>query len=133
MRDPVTVVAGTAPQNPTQSDLDVRDGLIQSQEALLNVYRCQYDIDTQLVPGGCTEAGTPTVPEPDSPTVPEAEAVSFSIPEGPRGDDTLITAGRGRTCAVRVDGGVACWGRYGSVDRFALAGLHGRRGDHYGR
>ncbi|MCY3910292.1 MAG: hypothetical protein OXF99_02185 [bacterium] len=53
-----------------------------------------------------------------------AEVNRFTIPEGPRGDDTLITAGRGRTCAVEVDGGVACWGRYGLVDRFALAGLN---------
>ena len=103
--DPDTVVAGAAPQSPTQSDLKVRDGLIQSQEVLLNVYRCQYNIDTQLVPGGCAEVNLST------------------IPEGPRADDTLISAGRGRTCAVRVDGGVACWGRYGLVDRFALAGL----------
>ena len=103
--DPDTVVAGAAPQSPTQSDLKVRDGLIQSQEVLLNVYRCQYNIDTQLVPGGCAEVNL------------------FTIPEGPRADDTLISAGRGRTCAVRVDGGVACWGRYGLVDRFALAGL----------
>ena len=49
----------------------------------------------------------------------------FTIPEGPRGDDTLISASRGRTCAVRVDGGVSCWGRYGLLDRFALAGLQG--------
>ena len=55
--------------------------------------------------------------------VPSAEVDRFTIPEGPRGDDTLITTGRGRTCAVRLDGGVACWGRYGLVDRFALAGL----------
>ena len=128
--DPDTVVAGAAPQIPTQSDLDVRDGLIQSQEALLNVYRCQHNIDTQLVPGGCTEDGTPTIPEVPSaegtPTIPEGprgEVDSFMIPEGPRGDDTLISASRGRTCAVRVDGGVVCWGRYGLVDRFALAGL----------
>ena len=54
---------------------------------------------------------------------PRLEVDSFTIPEGPRGDDTLISAGRDRTCAVRVNGGVACWGRYGFLDRFALAGL----------
>ena len=53
----------------------------------------------------------------------QPEVVSFSIPEGPRGDDTLISAGRGRTCAVRLDGGVACWGRDGLRERFALGGL----------
>ena len=51
--DPDQVSPGPAPANPTQQDIEVRDGLIQSQEALLNVYRCQFDVDTQLVPGGC--------------------------------------------------------------------------------
>ena len=54
----------------------------------------------------------------------EAGRDSFSIPEGPRGDDTLISASRGRTCAVRLDGTVACWGRDQLRERFALAGLH---------
>ena len=125
--DPVTVVAGTAPQNPTQSDLEVRDGLIQSQEALLNVYRCQFNVDTQLVPGGCSEGTPVATPEADPVTTPEAgpvatpEADPFTIPEGPRGDDTLISVGRGRTCAVRVDGGAECWGLNGLLDRVMLA------------
>ncbi|WP_419929656.1 hypothetical protein [Candidatus Poriferisocius sp.] len=55
--NPDLVAPGVAPPNPSQNDLDVRDGLIQSQEALLNVYRCQFDVDTQLVPGGCTADG----------------------------------------------------------------------------
>ncbi len=50
---PTVVTPGPAPANPTQNDLDVRDRLIQSQETLLNVYRCMFDIDTQIVPGGC--------------------------------------------------------------------------------
>lgn len=51
--NPDVIVPGAAPANPTQNDIEVRDGLIQSQEVLLNVYRCQFDVDTQLVPGGC--------------------------------------------------------------------------------
>ena len=51
--NPDVIEPGPAPANPTQNDIDVRDGLIQNQEALLNVYRCQFDVDTQLVPGGC--------------------------------------------------------------------------------
>ena len=43
---------------PTQSDVDVRNELIAAQEALLNVYRCMFNIDTQVVPGGC-EQGRP--------------------------------------------------------------------------
>ena len=38
---------------PTWPDIAVRDGLIASQESLLNVYRCQFDVDTQIVPRGC--------------------------------------------------------------------------------
>ena len=38
---------------PTLSDIDVRNGLIAAQESLLNVYRCMFNIDTQVVPGGC--------------------------------------------------------------------------------
>ncbi len=48
---------------------------------------------------------------------------SFTIQEGPRGGDTLISASRGQTCAVRPDGGLACWGRDGLRDRHATAGL----------
>lgn len=51
--DPHTVVPGAAPQNPTPGDLAIRDALIRSQEELLNAYRCQHNIDTQLVPTGC--------------------------------------------------------------------------------
>ncbi len=111
--DPVTVVAGAAPPNPTQGDLDVRDGLIQNQEALLNVYRCRFNIDTELVPGGCSESAP----------VATSEADPFTIPEGPHGDDTLISVGRGRSCAVQIGGGAACWGRNGLLDRYAVAGL----------
>lgn len=39
----------------------VRDVLIAEQEALLNVYRCQHGVDTQLVPGGCPQGSGPPV------------------------------------------------------------------------
>ena len=48
---------------------------------------------------------------------------SLSISEGPRGNDTLISTSRGRACAVRVDGTVACWGQGALRERIALAGL----------
>ena len=51
---------------PTAGDLAVRDQLVADQEALLNVYRCQFDIDTGLIPGGCQidpEAETTVEPE----------------------------------------------------------------------
>ncbi|MDE0115997.1 MAG: hypothetical protein OXT07_05205 [bacterium] len=52
--DPDQVQPGAAPQNPSQQDIDARDSLIDAQENLLNTYRCQHNIDTQLVPGGCS-------------------------------------------------------------------------------
>ena len=55
--DPDRIQPGTAPQNPSQQDIDARDALIAAQEALLNTYRCQHNIDTQLVAGGCPRTG----------------------------------------------------------------------------
>lgn len=43
------------------ADVEVRDKLIARQEALLNTYRCRFNIDIQAVPGGCS-AGLPTRP-----------------------------------------------------------------------
>ena len=47
---------GPPPPNPTKTDKDARDDLIAAQENLLNTYRCNHNIDTQLVPQGCPEA-----------------------------------------------------------------------------
>ena len=44
---------------PSQRDVKVRDGLVEAQESLLNVYRCLFDVDTQIVPGGCVDEGEP--------------------------------------------------------------------------
>ena len=54
--------AQSAPANlVSTSDITERDNLIDSQESLLNVYRCQFDIDTHIVPGGCSN-GAPRAP-----------------------------------------------------------------------
>ena len=42
--------------------------------------------------------------------VPQPDLGTFSIDEGPRSGDTLIAASFERTCVVRLDGGVSCWG-----------------------
>ena len=52
---------------PTLADIAARDGLVAAQEALLNVYRCRFDIDTQIVPGGCKD-GKPAQPAEPAPT-----------------------------------------------------------------
>ncbi|WP_419850126.1 hypothetical protein [Candidatus Poriferisocius sp.] len=38
-----------------------RDELIRQQEDLLNSYRCLFDVDTHIVPGGCAPEPTPAV------------------------------------------------------------------------
>ena len=83
---PDRIEPGPTPANPTQDDIDVRDGLIQDQEALLNVYRCQFDVDTQLVPGGCSQQpdGTPSIAEPeDTPSIaPPSESAAIGVLNG---------------------------------------------------
>ena len=48
-------------QSVSQAEISRRDQLIAEQEALLNVYRCRFDIDAHLVPGGCAD-GAPAEP-----------------------------------------------------------------------
>ena len=60
--DPDRIQPGAVPQNPSQQDIDARDTLIAAQEALLNTYRCQHNIDTQLVAGGCSPPGPSRIP-----------------------------------------------------------------------
>lgn len=58
---------------PTAEEVVVRDKLIAAQESLLNTYRCRFDVDIQLVPGGCV-GGKPTV-------IPEVEEEPASKPD----------------------------------------------------
>ena len=46
---------GTAEGEVSRADVELRDQLIANQESLLNVYRCMFSIDTQIVPGGCAD------------------------------------------------------------------------------
>ena len=52
---PVSIAAH--PDSDTAREIAIRDQLIQEQEALLNTYRCMFDIDTEVVPGGCGGRG----------------------------------------------------------------------------
>lgn len=63
----VLFVAPAAGQSDLYSEIARRDALIAEQENLLNVYRCRFGIDTQVVPGGCSE-GLPIRP-PATPSV----------------------------------------------------------------
>ena len=116
---------------PTQADIAVRDNLIALQESLLNTYRCRFNIDTQIVPGGCTE-GKPASTEPSEQTQSgsyTAMAVgvqhtcalrtdqtiacwgdSFQQANAPAGQFTAVSAGHEHVCALRTDQTIACWG-----------------------
>ncbi|WP_419850152.1 trypsin-like peptidase domain-containing protein [Candidatus Poriferisocius sp.] len=63
---------------PNFAELARRDQLIANQEALLNTYRCQFNIDTSIVPGGCS--GGPIPDQPARPT-PPADGVELSPAE----------------------------------------------------
>lgn len=90
--DPDQVAPGPAPQNPTTGDVEVRDRLIADQEALLNVYRCQFDVDTRLVLGGC-----------------ETEGVGLGIPVVEVQTEVISIGGSSYRCAIAHDGAVVCW------------------------
>ncbi|WP_419930171.1 hypothetical protein [Candidatus Poriferisocius sp.] len=61
---PAQPAEGPAPftGTPTTADVAGRDLLIWAQEALLNAYRCRFDVDTQIVPGGCIDGAPAPAP-----------------------------------------------------------------------
>ncbi|MDE0238116.1 MAG: hypothetical protein OXN95_12915 [bacterium] len=48
-------LVGPVSAHDPASEIAQRDELITAQEALLNVYRCKFGIDTEVVPGGCVD------------------------------------------------------------------------------
>ena len=105
--------AQTTPQSqPTLQDVEVRDNLIANQESLLNTYRCQFNIDTQVVPGGCT---TPTEQPTQPDTTGPAQTGQPTQPDSP-GQFTTISTGHDHACGIRTDKTVACWGRFAFLD-----------------
>ena len=75
--------------------------------------------------GAIVPSGTVTAAADDGAGTASAAALSSSHPavEGPRSDDLFLAASRGRTCMVRADGTVTCWGDYGLRQRLSTAGL----------
>ncbi|MCY4256738.1 MAG: serine protease [bacterium] len=61
---PAAPVAPSVPfaGTPTATELELRDSLVVSQEALLNDYRCRFDVDTEVVQGGCEGNKPATLP-----------------------------------------------------------------------
>ena len=73
----------------------MRDNLVASQENLLNTYRCLFDIDTHIVPNGCSSGSTTQIDIGAPPT-----ASGF----------TAVSTGDRQTCGLRTDQTLACWG-----------------------
>ena len=109
---------------PTEADISVRDQLIADQESLLNIYRCQYNVDTQLVPGGCADQSEPaeTTQRPASTTAAivyggesfcalglDGTVVCSDGLEGPNGQFTIIKFVGGDWCGLRADQTISCW------------------------
>ena len=100
------ITPGAAPADPSVADVEARDNLVAAQENLLNAYRCNHQIDTELVPGGCG-GQTPSTPEPD----PGAGQTPAS---GDNNAAIAVISGLNRdvrkSCAIRADQTLACWG-----------------------
>ncbi len=59
------VSGGAAAQEPTVlEEINFRNNLIAAQESLLNTYRCLFNIDIGVVPGGCVDGQPATGPIP---------------------------------------------------------------------
>lgn len=102
--NPDQVLPGITPPKPAQQDLDLRDRLIADQEALLNVYRCRFEIDTVIVPGGCLN-GQPASSEDNNPS--SQRSASIIVP-------AYRPKGRCASSATRgvYDWEVCAWGDY---------------------
>ena len=62
----LSAAPATGAQTVSLSDITARDQLIFNQESLLNSYRCRFNVDTQIVPGGCPTPGPISLPNPGS-------------------------------------------------------------------
>ena len=78
------IAPGAAPADPTAAEVEARDALVAAQESLLNAYRCNHQIDTELVPEGCP--GQTTAPQPTEGTDDSSDDSSDGDTDD--GDDT---------------------------------------------
>ena len=76
----VSLASQQSAKAQTFNDIETRDRLITAQEALLNAYRCRFDIDINIVPGGCTNGNPPI----RSLLIPKATLRSLLIPKASR-------------------------------------------------
>lgn len=68
------------------------------------------------------QAGPEQEPE-ESDDTDDAAPSAYPVFDGPRSDQTFLTVARGRTCMVRLDATVTCWGAGGLRERLTTASL----------
>ncbi|MCY4036718.1 MAG: hypothetical protein OXF64_04615 [bacterium] len=96
------IVPGPFAGPPTQQDLEIRDQLVADQENLLNIYRCMFDVDTEIVPGGCID-GSPAVPNAMPTTTPAPTPTPQpSVLSPPRNLSFECSAGESRAVKPRA-------------------------------
>ncbi len=100
------VFEGTA----SRQDVAVRDELVANQEALLNVYRCLFGVDTQIVPGGCVDG------RPAGPVEPERPPQQVVVVPGPEDRAVLAQQSVGAAGAVVSGGRVSVSVPAGAID-----------------
>ena len=105
---------------PTAGDVAVRDRLVAEQESLLNTYRCLFDVDVEIVPGGCA-GGRPGV-------APGAVLNPVEVP-GPGDRAVLAQQAVGQAGAVVSDGAVSVSVPAGAVDAEVQVAIHERLGE----
>ena len=74
-RKPLPVVVGEL----TEGDIALRDRLIEAQEALLNAYRCLFDVDLEVVRGGCPAPAAGVVANPVGQCLQQSQRVPLSF------------------------------------------------------
>ncbi|WP_419849077.1 Calx-beta domain-containing protein [Candidatus Poriferisocius sp.] len=91
---------GSAVTGTEREDVQLRDNLIANQESLLNAYRCLFNIDTQIVPGGCVNRK----PEPQTGSTATAgpRDDAASTPVQVRFSSAAYSAAEGTTAQVTV-------------------------------
>ena len=116
LADPARIPAGTAAYLDAarsaheQVDLHVFGGDAAVSKAALDSYLAGKQVAPEQQPEKSNDAD-------------DAVLRAYPTFHGPRSDQTLLTVVRGRTCMVRLDATVTCWGAEGLRERLTTAAL----------
>ena len=116
LADPARIPAGTAAYlDAARSahdsvDLHVFGGDAAVSQAALDEYLASRQAEPEQEPE-------------DAEDTDDAAPATYPAFDGPRSDQTFLTVARGRTCMVRLDATVTCWGVEGLRERLTTASL----------